>query len=308
MPWSVIALAAIFAGPPTDAGGGERTIEAPAPRVPGSLIERASGADGGGISLGRRAKRRRSNARADHGVHVRSGIVLVPSFVLGQIFETYGNAACRREVGDFARGQGTNAVGGCNYYVEGGYRLSRGRFAVQASLGYTRLFMPPSVWVSKGEDVGAADLVQVRLHLATAQLDFIGEWPISRRVSWRLGASVGVGLLLGGLYRTQLGSQPAACSLETAGDLSICRPFRAAEFDEPWRDDQGYADCSRDECSEADLIRAGRAKDPLPSMIPVGRIFTGPRVQVTDRLGVAADVGVGVGVTFGLSLDARFGR
>lgn len=309
---SLLVAAALWAGPPADVHTPDRTVSVPAPRVPSRLRAGDDATPSAGITLGRRAKPSRSQAPSRHGMHVRSGIVLVPSFVLGQFLETYGNAACRGEgrgqVGKFAADQGTNTVGGCNYYVEGGYRMTRRRFALQASVGYTQLFMPESVWVAKGEDMDAADLVEVNLHLATAQLDFIGEWPISRRLSWRLGASLGVGLLLGNVWRTQLGTQPDACTLDTAGDLRQCRPFRAAEFDEPWRETPGYADCSAHDCSEADLIRAGRARESLPSMVPVGRIFTGPRVQVTDAVGVAADVGVGVGVTFGLSLDARFGR
>lgn len=309
---ALLAAATLLAGPTTDVRATDRTVAAPAPRLPASFRTGDGDSSARGITLGRRARPTRTKASAEHGVHVRSGIVLVPSFVLGQFMETYGNASCRgggrRKVGKFAEAQGTNTVGGCNYFVEGGYRMSRRRFALQASVGYTQLFMPESVWVAKGEEVDGGDLVEVDLHLATAQLDFIGEFPITRRLSWRLGASLGVGLLLGNVWRTQLGTQPDGCSFDTAGDLRQCRPFRAAEFDEPWRATQGYADCSAGRCSQADLIRAGRQRESLPSMVPVGRVFTGPRVQVSDRFGVAADVGVGVGVTFGLSLDARFGR
>lgn len=313
---SNLLLAALLAAPPMGAGlaetGDAAVSRRRAAEGPRRVRVAAPPPTTSGISLGRRAPASQSSGATTHGVHLRSGISIVPSFILGQFFETHGNALCRSELGSnsVAAASGANTVGGCNFYIEGGYRLKRRRFALQASVGYTRLFMPDSLWLGKGEPLEAADYTQIRLHVATGQLDFIGEVPVARkftnRLTWRFGGSIGLGLLFGGVYRTKLGSQRDACTMGTVGNLQKCSPYRAQEFDEPWRETPGFATCTKDGCSEADLIRAGREEDPLPSVIPVGRLFTGPRLQATDALGITAEAGLGLGFTFGLSVDASF--
>ena len=247
-------------------------------------------------------------ARREHGAHLRTGVMIVPPALLGQFFDSFANSNCTGVRTARGASLGTNKVGGCNIYVEGGYRTRRRNLVLMASLGYARIAPPDSNWLGRGENLDAAQLTQIDLHLLSAQIDVAGEWPLGRRVRWRLGLSLGAAYLAGSVMRTSIGSQTAGCTLETLGDLRQCRPYRPREFDEPEREDPGFANCDEDGCSEADLIRAGRTATRLPTLVPTGRLYTGPRFDLGHRVGLSLDIGVGLGLTMGVGIDARFGR
>ena len=73
-----------------------------------------------------------------HGVGVRSGMVMVPTWILSRWFETQTNALCRGEsVGNFAKDRGLLRTDGCNFYVGGEYVYRHSRiFDIVGAVGY----------------------------------------------------------------------------------------------------------------------------------------------------------------------------
>lgn len=241
----------------------------------------------------------------------RSRLLLIPNAILARFLDAYSNSLCRKHPGDRAMERGAHRVDGCNFMIDIGYRHELAKVAIETSVGYGRLFMPDSNWLGRGEKLPSADFTQIHLHLLNAHVTLSRDFafPRSRRWSWRVGGQLGVSFVAGNIWRTKLGDQTETCDLEHFGDLSRCRPYRAIEFDEPNRDPKYFADCDEKGCTAADLRRAGRFAEPsVPRVLPLAALFTGPRLRVHQNLGVALELGVGLGITVGVSIDGYFKR
>ena len=247
----------------------------------------------------------------EHALIWRSRLLLIPNSILARFLDAYSNSLCRSQPGRRAAELGAYRVDGCNFMIDVGYRHELPRLNIETSLGYGRLFMPDSNWLGKGEKLPSADFMQVHLHILSAMVTLSRDFPIARRWStrwsWRVGGQLGLAFLAGDVKRTKLGDQTEDCAVDDLGDLDRCRPYRAIEFNDEGRDPQYFARCDSEGCDELDLERAGRyAEQSIPRVLPLGGVFTGPRVRINQKIGIAAEFGVGVGLTVGVSIDGYF--
>lgn len=177
-----------------------------------------------------------------HGVGVRSGLVVIPTWILSPFLTTHTNALCRGNVGGFAEERGLIKTEGCNYYVGGEYTYRKSRlFDITAAMGYQRVFAPEGYWLDADEwddtcvmddggtgdrcNLSAADYTEVNMHLMTIQADFVARAPvvITKDVEFGIGGGAGIGIaaVFGGIYQTPLGSNPngfdPSTGMESAG-------------------------------------------------------------------------------------------
>lgn len=237
----------------------------------------------------------------------------IPNVVLSAFLRSYSNALCRKKPGAFARSMGVNRSDTCNFSLRAGLRRVRGVRGYDLELGYTRLAMPKSNWVAKNEEIPAADLLEFSLHAISVSAGIWRDVPLARRRtrwSWRFGAQLGMALVLGGIHRTKLGAQPSSCNFDTLGNLSLCRPYRPLEFNEPTRRTRAFAHCdAKQGCDPNDLERAGRSRvSSIPPLLPWLKFWTGPGYAIDRNTRIDARVSLGVGLGIGLGVERRLGR
>lgn len=206
-----------------------------------------------------------------HGIGVRGGLNVIPTWILSSFLSSHTNALCRGDaVQGFAEANGVTKMGGCNYYIGAEYIYRRSRvFDIVASAGYQRLKAPDGYWLDKDEwadscqfqgdndgqcDLAAADYTEVDFGFVFIQADFIGRFPIvgaasispvkSNDVEWSIGGGggIGVGIVAGkGVFQTPIGQaspdNPATCNeLSDFSDFTKCTPHY---WDDPDIDQDG---------------------------------------------------------------------
>jgi hypothetical protein len=282
-----------------------------------------------------------------HGVGVRGGIVVVPTWVLSKWVETQTNALCRGDtVGNFARERGLLKTQGCNFYVGGEYVYRQSRILdIVGSIGYMHAHLPEGFWLDKGKydgssaSLSAADYTEVKLGMMYFEADFIARAPIVVTDDVELGlgggAGVGLGILFGGVWQTAIGADPDGyvpgqgptmgdtCSNpKDLADFRRCTPRYDPQEDnravqlQPGDDGltepnpDNYASCSANNCSENDLKRFGyRQKNgSIPPVIPVVNLILSARIIVKDVFGITINGGFNTGFYFGGAMTYFFGK
>jgi hypothetical protein len=281
--------------------------------------------------------RARSKSFNRHGVGVRGGITVVPTWILARYLDTHGNALCRGDsIGNFAADRGLLKTKGCNFYTAFEYVYRQSRILdIVGVLGYQRLHTPDSMWLDKGQaavnGLGGADYTEVKMNIMTIQADFIARAPIVVRddVEFGIGGGggLGLGIVFGGVWQTPLGDAPGSrgdplsCQ-ETAdlGDFTRCTPrYDATEdgadpdFDTNDLSDpnvEGFAACSKDKCNIADLKKFGyrEKNNDIPPVIPIVNLALSARVIIKDVFGITLTGGWNTGFYFGGSLNYFFGK
>jgi hypothetical protein len=188
----------------------------------------------------------------------------------------------------------------------------------------------------------AADYTEVDLSFLYIAVDFIGRGTIVQtpEFAWQLGGGggIGVGIIEGigkGLFQTPLGNpagSPGAggaiegtCnSFADFADFTQCTPHwwspdndenggPAPAFGELRLDDDGpnaarFADCTKDNCADADLEALGRRKNTdVPPVIPYVKLMASTRFLIKDTFGINIQGGWNTGFFFGGSLQYFFG-
>lgn len=283
----------------------------------------------------------RSKTFNRHGVGVRGGITVVPTWILARYLETHGNALCRGDkVGNFAADRGLLKTQGCNFYTAFEYVYRQSRILdIVGVLGYQRLHTPDALWLDKGQSavngLGGADYTEVKMDIMTIEADFIARAPIVVRddVEFGIGGGggLGLGIVFGGVWQTPLGDAPAGFSngmatddscqtTDDLADFTRCTPkydgtesgadpnFDFNDLSEP--NPQGFARCSKGECNTADLDRFGYRKknSDIPPVIPIVNLALSARVIIKDVFGITLTGGWNTGFYFGGSLNYFFGR
>jgi hypothetical protein len=244
----------------------------------------------------------------DRLIFARTRLILLPSFVFHRYLASYSNALCRPHPGAIAQRRGINRSDACNGSVEAGVRWHRDGVWFELSGLYAKIFMPSSSWVAQGEQLAAADLTEIKMHVSGIQVGILREYSLGHRLprwSWHLGGQLGFAKLFGHIYRTKLGAQPETCTWKDLGNLERCRPFRAVEFNEPERDPRFFASCTKDKCDPHDLERAGRSREELPAFIPWIAVSTGPAFRVSLDWTLRTEIGLGPGYFFGIGAEYR---
>jgi hypothetical protein len=319
-------------------------VDEPAPE-PESSDPTVTEPDGEEASL---AEQRRLAAADEafhrHGIGVRSGITIIPTWILGKYLSTHTNALCRGDsVGDFAAERGLLRTDGCNFYAGGEYTYRFSRiFDLTTAVGYQRLHTPSGYWLDNGQydgtpqSLGGADYTEVDLHMMFLELDFIARAPIvvTENVEFGIGGGggIGLGILFGGVYQTPLGSRPwgfdpdtgqvdfASCqSLNDLGDTTRCTPRWDAgeDFDDvpPDEDDLDtpnpnlFATCDGKNCSANDLSAFGyrQKQGSIPPVIPVVNLLLSARLIIKDAFAISINGGFNTGFYFGGTLAYFFG-
>lgn len=280
-----------------------------------------------------------------HGVGVRSGMVVVPTWILSRWFETQTNALCRGEsVGNFAQERGLLKTDGCNFYVGGEYVYRHSRiFDIVGAVGYQSAKLPEGYWLDKGRYIGtpeslvAADYTDVDLSTLYFEADFIARAPVVVTDNVELGigggGGIGLGILFGDIYRTGIGSLPdgyvpgqGATPTDTCqtpddlADFNRCTPRydvnldpdrtgpNPDELDDP--NNELYASCDENGCSESDLNAFGYRSNSggVPPVIPVVNLILSARMIIKDTVGITLNGGFNTGFYFGGSLTYFFGK
>jgi hypothetical protein len=277
-----------------------------------------------------------------HGVGVRGGITVIPTWILSRYLDAHTNALCRGEsIGNFAEERGLLKTDGCNFYVGGEYIYRQSRVLdIVASVGYHRLHTPEGYWLDSGEPVGNADYTEVGLDMMFMEVDFIARYPIvvTEDVEFGLGggAGIGLGVLFGGVYQTPMGGAPArgftpgggvtdTCNqISDLADMTRCTPrwdageaMDAGVLDQmPSRDDLSnpndglYATCTADTCSKSDLEAFGyrRKQGDIPPVIPVVNLIVSARLIIKDVFAITMSGGWNTGFYFGGGMAYMFGK
>ncbi|TPV95301.1 MAG: hypothetical protein B7733_10625 [Myxococcales bacterium FL481] len=195
-----------------------------------------------------------------HGVGMRVGLTMVPTWILTRFLASHTNALCRGEsIGGFAADRGLTKQDGCNYYIGGEYIYRKSRtFDIVATVGYQRARLPDGLWLDADEwaddcqahdgekcNLAAADYTEVDMGFVFVQADFIGRLPVIRTPNYELaiggGGGVGLGILVGdGVHQTPLGNDAVeAGACQTFDDLSDFTRCTPAWFDDPDIDQDG---------------------------------------------------------------------
>src|SRR5690606_6595234 len=157
-----------------------------------------------------------------HGIGVRGGIAVLPTWIFSRYLDAHTNALCRGDnIGDFAEKHGLLKTDGCNFYVGGEYTFRQSRVLdIVAAIGYQSLKAPDGYWLDKGEfdptsttnSLSAADYTEIDLSMMFIEADFVARAPlvVNDTVEFGLGggAGIGLGILFGGIHQTAIGSDP----------------------------------------------------------------------------------------------------
>ncbi|MFO0634310.1 MAG: hypothetical protein U0168_15790 [Nannocystaceae bacterium] len=322
--------------PPAETPAPQPEVKEPPPGDPA-----ADNPDGKPLSLHEERGHARTSAFNRHGIGVRGGITVVPTWILARYLDTHGNALCRGEsIGNFAATRGLLKTKGCNFYtaLEYVYRQSR-ILDIVGVAGYQRLHTPDAMWLDKGQaainGVGGADYTEVKMDILVLEADFIARAPIVVRDNVEFGigggGGLGLGVVFGGVWQTALGDGPAgykngtetANSCQTTADLADfnrCTPrfdpteknadpdFNPNDLSHP--NAQGYATCGKDHCNTHDLNLFGYRKKngDLPPVIPIVNLALSARLIIKDVFGITLTGGWNTGFYFGGSLNYFFGK
>ena len=280
-----------------------------------------------------------------HGVGIRSGMVVVPTWILAKYVETQTNALCRGEkIGSFARDRGLLRTDGCNFYAGGEYVYRHSRiFDIVGSVGYMSAKLPEGFWLDKARYIGtpeslvAADYTEVDLGMVFFEADFIARAPIVKGENIELGigggGGIGLGIVLGNIYRTGIGSNPDGYvpgqgptptdTCQTPDDLADfhrCTPRydvtkdsdgippNPDDLDDP--NNELYASCNDKGCSKSDLSAFGyrNKSGGIPPVIPVVNLILSARMIIKDTVGLTINGGFNTGFYFGGAVTYFFGK
>lgn len=320
-----------------------RTEPEPAPEEDSGPITLSSEREGGDLRSARRKWKGADSGFRRHGVGMRGGITVIPSWVLSKWFATHTNALCRGDsIGNFASKRGIVQQDGCNYYVGGEYIYRFNRILdLVSSVGYQRVAVPPGLWIQdeeydplRPETLGSADYTEIELGFVFIELDAIARVPIvvNENVEFSIGGGggLGLGILFGDIHQTSLGSAPAgftdntrnpSCnSLDDLGDHRRCTPRYdiledpsetppdASALNNPNPD--LFADCTKKKCSGRDLAAFGyrNRQGGAPPVIPVINLLLSARVIIKDTVGIAVTGGFQTGFYFGGNFQYFFGK
>lgn len=184
-----------------------------------------------------------------HGIGVRGGITIVPTFIVNNYVATMTNALCRGDsIPKSKLSEGLNRVDGCNFFIGGEYIYRPSKILdIVPNIGYQQIKAPDGIWLDKDEcpdgdgsagcNYGAGDYTQVNLSFLFIAVDFIARGTIVKTpdFAWQLGGGggIGVGIISGigkGLFQTPLGSPAASPAGATCGsfddytDFTRCTP------------------------------------------------------------------------------------
>lgn len=282
-----------------------------------------------------------------HGVGMRGGISVIPTWILSRWVDAHTNALCRGDaVGDFAASRGLLETDGCNFYVGAQYVYRRSRiFDIVGTMGYQRVHAPEGYWLDElgstvagvtGNPLAGADYTEIDLHLLQIGVDFIARFPIIVRddIEFGLGGGggVGLGVVFGGIYQTPIGSAPQGYSPQTGAQAGSCQTIqdlgdftRCTPRYDPDEDPDGvppdpseldtpnpglFATCTEGNCSKNDLRAFGyRQKNgDVPPVVPVPNLMLSARVIIKDTVGITLDGGFSTGFFFGGSVAYFFGE
>lgn len=178
------------------------------------------------------------------------------------------------------------------------YSSRKGNFESVAALSYARWGMPTSPFRSKNDPDEAFEIVDIKLNVLYATVDFLWSAPITDKVKFLYGGSGGAGIVFGEFTRHQAqpvdGATPGdpttyvRCPRNadgTASGLATQTRYCASDNDHYGRDEKSWF--------------GGGSK---PVLLPWLAVQTGVRVEATDQLTFRLDLGFGVtGVYFGLA-------
>ena len=276
-----------------------------------------------------------------HGIGVRGGITVIPSWAVRGYVQSMTNALCRgNSIPKGSFGEGLTRVDGCNFYIGGEYiyRYTKNLDIVPA-ISYHRVKAPDGLWLDDGEkdkvtgkpNLGAADYTQVNFSHVSLQVDFIGRGTLvkTKDFAWQLGGGGGIGLGIitgGGFYQTPLGNPPGSPSGNTCNsvadysDFTKCTPHyqdqEANEVPDPGNgltlggvdtNPGRFAKCTTSSCNEADLNALGRQKGINLPVIPIVNLLVTTRFLIKDTFGINITGGWQTGFYFGGSLQYFFG-
>lgn len=282
-----------------------------------------------------------------HGVGVRGGITIIPTWILARWVETQTNALCRGDaIGNYAESQGLLKTDGCNFYVGADYVYRQSRILdIVGSIGYQRFHTPEGFWLDEynaalsgigGNPLSGADYTEVELDMMYIEADFIARAPIVVRDDFEFGlgggAGVGLGILFGGIYQTPIGSTPDGFTPQGGRTPGTCQEISdLADFTrctprwDPDEDPDGvppnendlqtpnpdlFATCTKDSCSRSDLTAFGYRKknEDVPPVIPVVNLIISARFIIKDVFGISINGGFNTGFYFGGSMHYFFGK
>jgi hypothetical protein len=275
-----------------------------------------------------------------HGIGVRGGLTVIPTWAVRSYVQSMTNALCRGNSlpsGNFAKG--LSRVDGCNFYVGGEYiyRYTE-NFDIVPAIGYHSIKAPDGLWLDDSEktngqpNLGAADYTQVNFSHVAVQVDFIGRGTLIKTpdFAWQLGGGggVGLGIVTGfGFLQTPLGAPAgspsgATCnSLEDYKDFTKCTPHYQDQeandgpppvqgdlsLDEDGANLGRFANCTEGRCNGNDLEALGRKKGVNLPVIPIVNLLVSMRFLIKDTFGINIVGGWQTGFYFGGSLQYFFG-
>jgi len=278
-----------------------------------------------------------------HAIGVRSGITVVPTWVLSGFLASHTNSLCRGDVGDFADDRGLTKVQGCNFFVGGEYIFRKSPvFDIVATAGWQKMKTPDGIWLDSDEcdpgggncNISAADYTEVNLSFVFIEADFIGRYPVIKTKDVELGigggGGIGLGIITGdGVFQTPLGpasettppqDQGTCNAVADFSDFRKCSPHYGADPDlDPvspaeataeWSDPSNFpfVSCSKDECNEKDMkLMGGRIKNQdVPPVIPVVNLILSTRIIVKDVWSLDLRGGWNTGFYFGGAMAYHF--
>ena len=276
-----------------------------------------------------------------HGIGIRSGITVVPTWAFRSQSQSLTNALCRGDsIPSGKLGEGLSRVGGCNFYIGAEYIYRRSQnFDIVPAVAYHRLKVPDGIWLDSDEktngvpNLGAADYTQINFSHVSLQVDFIGRGNLIKTAdfAWQLGGGggVGIGIIPGsGFQQTPLGNPPGSpgggscTTLSDYKDFTKCTPhYQPGNTDGIPPPAQGslsldsqaggnpgrFAKCSKDGCDGADLDALGRKKGINLPVIPIVNLLVTTRFLIKDMVGINITGGWQTGFYFGAGLQYFFG-
>jgi len=333
--------------PPSTGPVEAEPVAEPVEAEPAEEPEGDGDGDGDGEDLTLETERRgagRDTAFHRHAIGAHGGIVVIPTWILSKWLATHTNALCRgSNIGAFAADRGLSQQDGCNFYVGGDYTYRFSRVLdVSASVQYQRAKVPEGLWLDKSRydgsaaSIEAADYTEINLGLIAMEVDFIARAPIviTKNVEFGIGGGggLGLGVVLGNVFHTPLGSAPSGFTpaggrtdgtcqtLQDLSDLTRCTPrWDAAVDGDMTPPDQNqlsnpnnelFATCTSTECNESDLKAFGyrTAQSGIPPVIPVVNLILSMRLIIKDALGITVNGGFNSGFYFGGGLQYFFGK